>query len=323
MHARSAHRDTHRNQDDCAYCNVQQLTSQAHGVLQQNAAVKATQSLPDLIGPDAFRCIKSITSTSSASDSELLPHIRRGSTLRQALLWSCDITTPPAKFVLAALAECCTDAREATTLRYLSSRVGREAYKADIAAGRPTLLQLLERYSSCQPTAEKLLALLPPLRPRLYSLTNSQSVSPDALEFAFHVVEFETHFGAHSGVATSWLERDLTAGAWCPVHLRPPTGFSPPQDAGTPVIMVGPGTGVAPFRGFLQHRAAAKAAGVALGESWLFFGNWRRDWDFLYEEELSAFADEGVLSHLHLAWSREPDSKVGRVSANCTCHPHT
>jgi NADPH-ferrihemoprotein reductase len=240
----------------------------------------------------------------------VLPHLRRGCTLRQALTWCCDLTAPPAKFALAALAECTTNESESATLRFLSSRDGRDAYKADITAGRPNLLQLLKRYPSCMPPATKLLTLLPPLRPRLYSLTNSQLVSPDRLEFAFHVVEYETHSGSHRGVATSWLERDCAASAWLPVHMRSPTGFRPPEDPSTPVIMVGPGTGVAPFRGFLQHLSAAKADGENIGESWLFFGNWRRDWDYLFEQEFAGFVESGVLSHLHVAWSRESDSKV-------------
>lgn len=248
--------------------------------------------------------------TDGTASGDALPHLRRGSTVRQALLWAFDLTTPPAKFALAALAACAADPREAATLRFLSSKDGRAAYKVDIAAGRPTLLQLLQRFRSCKPSVTALLELLPPLRPRMYSLTNSQAATPDRLEFAFHVVSYDTHWGAHGGVATTWLERDCAETAWCAVHLRPPTGFRPPEDPAVPIIMIGPGTGVAPFRGFLQQRQAAKQDGKALGTSWLFFGNWKREWDFLYEDELQAFASDGTLTHLHLAWSRETDQKV-------------
>lgn len=261
----------------------------------------------------ACRCIKIIEATDGGPADKVLPHIRRGCSVHQALTWCCDITTPPAKFALAALADCTTDEKEAATLRFLSSKDGREAYKADIVAGRVSILQLLKRYPSCSVPATKLLSMLPPLRPRLYSLTNSQLVSPTRLEFAFHVVEYDTHCGSHSGVATSWLERDCKAGSWLPVHMRPPTGFRPPDEPSTPMIMVGPGTGVAPFRGFLQHLSAAKADGEKIGESWLFFGNWRRDWDYLFEDEFSEFVKDGVLSHLHVAWSRESDTKVRQL----------
>lgn len=95
-----------------------------------------------------------------------------------------------------------------------------------------------------------------------------------------------------------------------PVHLRPSTGFRPPSDPATPIIMIGPGTGVAPFRGFLQQRRAEAAGGAGLGESWLFFGNRRSDWDYLYEDDLRSFVDDGTLSHLVTAWSRESEKKV-------------
>lgn len=230
--------------------------------------------------------------------------------MRQALIWAFDLTTPPAKFALATLASCAADPREAATLRFLSSKDGRAAYKLDVAAGRPTLLQLLQRFPSCRPSVTTLLEMLPPLRPRMYSLTNSQAAMPDRIEFAFHVVEYSTHWGHHGGIATTWLERDCPVGAWCAVHLRPPTGFRPPEDASVPIIMIGPGTGVAPFRGFLQQRRVAKENGQVVGTSWLFFGNWKREWDFLYEEELNGFMGDGTLTNLHLAWSRETEKKV-------------
>jgi ferredoxin-NADP reductase len=100
--------------------------------------------------------------------------------------------------------------------------------------------------------------------------------------------------------------------SYYPVSLRPTTGFRPPEDASKPLIMIGPGTGVAPFRGFLQHRRAQAAAGAALGESWLFFGNWRAEWDYLYQEDFEGFAEDKTLSHLELAWSREGSEKVRR-----------
>lgn len=263
------------------------------------------------------RCIKAVEWNDGTTASVPLPNLRRGSTVRQALLWACDLTTPLAKFALASLAASAGDAREAATLRFLSSKDGRAAYKADIAAGRPSLLQLLKRFRSCKPSATALLEMLPPLRPRMYSLTNSQAATPDRLEFAFHVVGYKTHWGPHGGVATTWLERDCAEGSWCAVHLRPPTGFRPPEDASVPIIMIGPGTGVAPFRGFLQQRRAAKEEGRVLGTSWLFFGNWKREWDFLYEEELQGFVGDGTLTHLHLAWSRETENKVCCEPLHC------
>ena len=265
-----------------------------------------------------------------------LPHLHRGHTLEHNLLWAVDLTTPPSKAVLVALGEATDDPAQAATLLYLGSRDGRNAYKADISEGRPSVPQLLARYSACKPAVGRLLELLGPLRPRQYSLSNSKRVAnggAETLECAYHVVEYETHWGAHGGVATSWLEREVQRqedgvstrangaaaapnGAeaqpqrYFPVSLRPTTGFRPPDDASKPVIMVGPGTGVAPFRGFLQHRRSQAQGGASLGESWLFFGNWRSDWDFLYQSDFEGFKGDGTLSHLELAWSRAQEDKV-------------
>jgi sulfite reductase alpha subunit-like flavoprotein len=137
-----------------------------------------------------------------------LPHLHRGHTIQHNLLWALDLTLPPSKAMLIALAACTSDPTQAATLLYLGSRDGRAAYKADIAEGRPTLVQLLKRYDACKPPIERLLELLSPLRPRQYSLANAQHDVKHVLECAYHVVVYDTHWGAHSGVATTWLERE-------------------------------------------------------------------------------------------------------------------
>ena len=261
----------------------------------------------------ARRKVLSVSWNDGTVTPDPLPHLHLKHTLEHNLLWACDLTSPPSKALLVALAAAASDPKEAATLRYLASRDGRAAYKTDIVAGRPSLLQLLQRYASCKPAIGRLLELLSPLRPRQYSLSNAAAASPDTLECAFHVVEYKTHWGAHTGVATTWLERQAVATGGAeryPVSLRPTTGFRPPEDPAAPIIMIGPGTGVAPFRGFLQQRRAQKEAGETMGESWLFFGNRREDWDFLYKDELLAFEADGTLSHLSLAWSRATDKKV-------------
>ena len=283
--------------------------------------------------------------TDGTTSPEPLPHLHRGETLQHNLLWAVDLTTPPSKAVLVALAEACADKKHAATMRYLGSRDGRAAYKCDVTDGHPTIVQLLQRFDSCKPEIGRLLELLGPLRPRPYSLANTCAPSTDgaqggaasALECAYKVVEYQSHWGTHGGVATSWLEREAQAHdessggknsssqprTYFPVTLRPSTGFRPPEDASKPIIMIGPGTGVAPFRGFLQHRQAQAAAGAELGESWLFFGNWRREQDFLYQEDFEAFAADGTLTHLVTAWSRETDKKVCGELPCLMCTPRT
>jgi sulfite reductase alpha subunit-like flavoprotein len=263
-----------------------------------------------------FRELLSVKWTDGTVSPDPLPHLHLHHTLQHNLLWAIDLTSPPSKSLLATLAASTTDPCEAATLRFLASRDGRAAYKVDIVEGRPNILQLLRRYRSCRLSISRLLELLSPLRPRQYSLANAPAAEAanEVLECAFTVVEYDTHWGAHGGVATTWLERKgADKDLWqqhFPVCLRPTTGFRVPVDTSAPIIMVGPGTGVAPFRGFLQTRAAAAMAGAALGDSWLFTGNWRKDWDYLYGEELESFVADGTLKHLVLAWSREGDTKV-------------
>lgn len=195
----------------------------------------------------------------------------------------------------------------------LACRGGKDAYKAEIMAGQPSLADLLQQFPSCKPPLAHLLEALTPLATRLYSLTSSPAAHPDAAHVAFSVVRYRTErYGEHAGVATNFIKARCARGdgARLAVFLRPNESFRPPSDLAAPLIMVGPGTGVAPFRGFLQERAAKAAAGAPLGASWLFFGCRKREEDFLYRSELEGFAAAGHLTHLVTAFSREGAEKV-------------
>jgi len=224
-----------------------------------------------------------------------LPNLRCPMTAHAALARCLDVTAPVRRAALRLLAEHASDPVERLALLRLSSRGGRAEYEAAVAGPRLSLSGLLARYPSCTPPFAVVLDAQPPLAPRLYSLTTAPEAAPSLPAVAFSVVP--------QGVATSWLAR-LPLGALVPLFLRPAGAFAPPADPAVPVIMVGPGTGVAPFRGFLQRRRAQRAAGGALGPSWLFFGCRNAEEDFLYRAELEEYAAEGTLSHLVTAFSR-------------------
>lgn len=144
------------------------------------------------------------------------------------------------------------------------------------------------------------------LTPRQYSISTSPLVSPHEVQLTVSVLRYRgADGGARGGVASTYLA-DLAADTPVPVFLQRSPHFRPPQDATTPMIMVGPGTGIAPFRGFLQERRALGHTGA----NWLFFGDQFRDQNFYYRDELEDMVADGFLSHLDLAFSRDQASRV-------------
>ncbi|WP_019203708.1 bifunctional nitrate reductase/sulfite reductase flavoprotein subunit alpha [Tsukamurella sp. 1534] len=148
-------------------------------------------------------------------------------------------------------------------------------------------------------------ALLRPLTPRLYSISSSPREHPDRVSVTVSVVGFEHRGTRRAGVCSSHLSA-LPEGGEVDVFVQPTRAFVPPEDPGTPAIMIGPGTGIAPFRGFLHDRARSGAT----GPNWLFFGEQHAATDFYYRDELDALAAEGVLTRLDTAFSRDTDHKV-------------
>lgn len=145
--------------------------------------------------------------------------------------------------------------------------------------------------------ADEVIDTLRPLQFRDYSIASSPLISADRVNLTVATVRYHAEDRTHGGVASTFLAE---RGEMVRVHLRPNHHFRLPADD-APIIMIGPGTGIAPFRAFLQERQATGAR----GRSWLFFGDRRRATDFLYGDELQAFAEAGTLSRLDLAFSRD------------------
>jgi len=147
---------------------------------------------------------------------------------------------------------------------------------------------------------------LRPLQPRLYSIASSLKAHPGEVHLCVGVVRYEQDGLCHKGVTSTFLAERLAQGEQAGVFLQKAPQFRLPADGGVPVIMVGPGTGIAPFRAFLQERQALGAR----GKNWLFFGDQHEACDFLYREEISAFQKTGALSRLDLAFSRDQARKI-------------
>ena len=166
------------------------------------------------------------------------------------------------------------------------------------------VVDLLEKF---QPGAgaQQLAEALRPLQPRLYSISSSPRAHPGEVHLTVGAVRYETHSRARKGVASTFLSDRCGCGAQVGVYLQKSAHLHIPAPD-VPLILCGPGTGIAPFRAFLEERAATEAP----GENWLFFGDQHEAEDFLYREELEAYAASGVLDRLDLAWSRNGAEKV-------------
>lgn len=154
---------------------------------------------------------------------------------------------------------------------------------------------------------QDLVSMLRRLQPRLYSISSSPKAHPGEVHVTVGTVRYEAHGRHKKGVASCWLaDRVIPEQTDVPVFIQKSHGFRLPDAGDTPVIMVGPGTGIAPFRSFLEERASVGAT----GRNWLFFGDQRRAQDFLYEEQILAWRDQGILGRLDLAFSRDQKEKV-------------
>jgi sulfite reductase (NADPH) flavoprotein alpha-component len=170
------------------------------------------------------------------------------------------------------------------------------------------VLDVLRAFPSCSAALAEVVASLSPLQPRLYSIASSQKENPTQVHLTVGIVRWEANERQRHGVASTFLadRAMLVPGTKVSVFVHPSPGFRLPENGNTPVIMVGPGTGIAPFRAFLQERRAMGAKGGA----WLFFGDQKADCDYLYQEELERHLDDRSLSRLDLAFSRDQDEKI-------------
>ncbi len=188
----------------------------------------------------------------------------------------------------------------ASLLSLLADKVALRAYLADrqiidIVREHPALI-----------SAQQLIDALRKQQPRLYSIASSQAEVEDEVHLTVGVVRYEAFGKPHLGGASGFLAERLTAGGSIKVFVESNNNFRLPENDDTPVLMIGPGTGIAPFRAFLQERDARAAS----GKNWLFFGNPHFTQDFLYQVELQNYLKQGLLTKLDVAFSRDTAEKV-------------
>jgi sulfite reductase (NADPH) flavoprotein alpha-component len=168
------------------------------------------------------------------------------------------------------------------------------------------LADLLQQCSGVLQTPNDLVKMLPRLVPRLYSISSSPAAHPGQIHTTVSVVRYHTHDRDRGGVCSTLLADRIEPGDRLPIYIQPNKKFRLPPDPAAPVIMVGPGTGVAPFRAFLHERRVKGAS----GRNWLFFGDRSASTDFLYREELESMRAARHLTQLDTAFSRDQEHKI-------------
>jgi sulfite reductase (NADPH) flavoprotein alpha-component len=196
---------------------------------------------------------------------------------------------------------------------YISGGARRQTAKALASGEDPNgdaatldVLAAIQKFSGTRPDPEAFVEALDPLQPRLYSISSSPKADPARLSLTVDAVRYTLRGRQRFGVASTFLADRARPGDRLKVYVQKAHQFALPADPTVPIIMVGPGTGIAPFRAFLHERMATGAP----GRNWLFFGHQRRDCDFFYEDELTAMKAKRVLTRLTLAWSRDADQKI-------------
>src|ERR1700712_3467503 len=222
----------------------------------------------------------------------------RGKTLREVLLD--DVSLAPSPDSLFELISYLTGGAQREKARALA-----QGEDPDGDAATLDVMAVLQKFPNVRPHPEAFVEALEALQPRLYSISSSHNATPGKLSLTVDCVRYLINKRKRLGLASTFLAERIQPGDQMKVYVQKAHGFALPQDPNTPVIMVGPGTGLAPFRAFLHDRRATGAP----GKNWLFFGHQRSSSDFFYAEELNAMKTSGLLTRMSLAWSRDGDKK--------------
>jgi sulfite reductase (NADPH) flavoprotein alpha-component len=222
----------------------------------------------------------------------------RGRTLREVLIE--DVSLSPAPDSLFELYSYLTGGTQREKARALA-----QGEDPDGDAAMLDVMAVLQKFSNVRPHPESFVEALEPLQPRLYSISSSHNATPGRLSLTVDSVRYVIGKRRRFGLASTFLAERINPGDELKVYVQKAHGFALPPDPKTAIIMIGPGTGVAPFRAFLFDRKAVGAP----GKNWLFFGHQRSGYDFFYADELNAMKTSGLLTRLSLAWSRDGEKK--------------
>src|ERR1700682_550994 len=222
----------------------------------------------------------------------------RGKTLREVLVD--DVSLAPAPDSLFELISFITGGAQREKARALA-----QGEDPDGDAATLDVMAALQKFSGVRPHPEAFVEALEPLQPRLYSISSSHNATPGKLSLTVDCVRYVVGKRKRLGLASTFLAERIKPSDPVKVYVQKAHGFALPQDPRTPIIMIRPGTGIAPLRAFLLDRKATGAP----GKNWLFFGHQRSACDFFYSDELNAMKTSGLLTRMSLAWSRDGEEK--------------
>ncbi|XP_063534878.1 methionine synthase reductase [Cydia strobilella] len=263
----------------------------------------------------------------SSSKTKLPGHVPVRSTLRHVLTCCLDLRGVLKKLLLLAISKHTKCDTERKTLEYLCSKEGAAAYTKHILNRGICILDIFTIFKTCRPPINLLLANLPRLLPRPYSIVNSGVKASNTLKICFSVMALDNN---RKGLTTGWLESQILNDTFekrmenlsitndslyrVPMYVRKNMAeFSLPHNIENPLLLIATGTGIAPFIGFLEERELMKSKNSKMGEVWLFFGCRNPNLDYLYQEELEQYEDNLTLTKLVTAFSRIQNEEARRI----------
>jgi sulfite reductase (NADPH) flavoprotein alpha-component len=237
------------------------------------------------------------------------PAVSEIRTVYQSLVQNIDILGKPPKRFFESLAEFATDEKEKKKLEFLGGKEGAEEFKKLSEVDTVTYVDILDEFKSAHPAFHDLVRMVSPLKRREYSIASAQAVTPNSVALMIVVVDWvDTKGRTRYGQATRYLS-GLAPGTPITVSVKPSVMKLPVKDT-APLIMAGLGTGLAPFRAFVQYRAMQKAQGKEIGSILLYLGSRHQREEYLYGEEWEAYLDAGVVTLLGAAFSRDQPQKI-------------
>lgn len=273
---------------------------EALGIHGRNNA-EAVEDFLNFYGVDG----NSLVEITNKDDSSLL-EVRSA---RQALTETIDFLGKPPKRFYESLSEFATDEKEQAELRRLASAEGAEALKKRQEVDFDSYFDILEEFQSARPSFEELIKIIAPLKRREYSIASSQRIHPNAVHLLIVVVDWVDPRGrTRYGHCSKYLS-DLKIGDELVVSVKPSVMKLPPLST-QPIVMSGLGTGLAPFKAFIEEKIWQKQQGMEIGEIYLYLGSRHKKEEYLYGELWEAYKDAGILTHIGAAFSRDQPQKI-------------